>query len=70
MVQDRISEYIREMGIKQTILCKKTGLDKSAMSAIVTGKRKLSANEFEQICKALGKQPNDFMEYEENEAIQ
>ena len=60
-VQSRISEYIREMGIKQGTICEKTGIRTDAMSAMLNGKRKMTADEFELICKAIQKQPNDFM---------
>lgn len=59
-MQDRIAEYIRDSGIKQTVICQKTGISKDAMSAMMSGKRRMTANEFESICIAIGKEPNDF----------
>ena len=61
VVQSRLSEYIRNMGIKQTAICNKTGINKDALCAILAGRRKMSADEFEKICMAIQKQPNDFM---------
>ena len=63
-VQSRISAYIRQMGIKQTVICEKTGIRVDAMNQIMNGKRKLSADEYELICRALEKTPNDFMTVE------
>lgn len=63
-VQERVAAYVRDMGIKQTVICEKTGIRTDAMSAMINGKRTMSANEFEAICRALNKQPNDFMEWE------
>lgn len=60
-VQNRISEYIRNAGIKQSVICKKTGIRTDTMSAIMTSRRKMTADEFEKICIALDKEPNDFM---------
>lgn len=60
-VQSRISAYVNQMGIKQTAICEKTGLKKDAVSAMLNNKRKMSADEFELICRAIGKTPNDFM---------
>ena len=60
-VQSRISEYIKQMGIKQVTICEKTGIPKDALSAILNNKRKMSADEFEKICIAIEKSPNDFM---------
>lgn len=60
-VQSRISEYIRYAGIKQATICEKTGIRTDAMSAMLNGKRKMTADEFEKICRAIDKSPNDFM---------
>lgn len=60
-VQNRVATYVRKMGIKQSVLCEKTGIRNDTMSAMLTGKRKMTADEFEKICIALEKTPNDFM---------
>jgi len=64
-VQSRISEYVKRMGITQASICKKTGIRADTLSLIMQNKRKMRADEFELICKALEKQPNDFMLVEE-----
>lgn len=56
------------MGIKQAIICEKTGIRSDAMSAMLNKKRKMTADEFELICKALDKSPNDFMMTEDESA--
>lgn len=61
VVQSRIADYIRKMGIKQTAICEKTNISAWALSAMMTGRRKMSADEFEKICRAIEKEPNDFM---------
>ena len=61
VVQTRVAEYIRNMGIKQTAICEKTGISVSALSAMLTNRRKMTADEFEKICIAIEKEPNDFM---------
>lgn len=61
VVQQRVADYVKEMGIKQTTICEKTGIRIDTMSAMLNGKRKMSADEFEKICIALNKAPNDFM---------
>lgn len=60
-VQERVSDYILNNGIKQSFIVEKTGLNKDIMSAILNKKRRMTADEFEMICKALNKTPNDFM---------
>lgn len=61
VVQTRVAEYIRNMGIKQTVISEKTGISVTALSAMLTNRRKMTADEFEKICIAIGKSPNDFM---------
>ncbi len=64
-VQERVSEYVLNNGIKQSFIVEKTGLNKDVISAILNKRRKMSADEFEIICRALNKTPNDFMLIEE-----
>lgn len=61
VVQKRVAQYINDLGIKQIAICEKTGISPTVMSAILTNRRKMTADEFELICKAIQKQPNDFM---------
>ena len=60
-VQGRVSDYVLNNGIKQSFIVEKTGLSKDIISAILNKRRKMTADEFEVICKALNKTPNDFM---------
>ena len=62
VTQSKVADYVRNMGVKQSWLAEKTGLTESIVSDIFRGKRKMTADEFVCICKALGKNPNDFME--------
>ena len=64
-VQSRIAQYISDNGIKQSFIVEKTGLSKNVISAIVNLDRKMSADEYELIVKALNKSPNDFMAIED-----
>lgn len=61
-VQSRVIRYVKDVGIKQSFIAKKTGLSENAVSNIFNGKRKMSADEFMKVCQAIGKTPNDFME--------
>jgi len=62
VVQSKVAQYLEEQGIKQSWLAQKTGLTDNMISGILNGKRKMTADEFVRICKAIGKNPNDFME--------
>lgn len=62
IVQKRLADYIRDNGIKQAWISRKTGITKNRLSGILTGKSKLTADEYEKIVTVIGRQPNDFME--------
>jgi len=64
-VQGRIAKYISDNGIKQSFIVEKTGLSRNIISAIMKLDRKMSADEYELIVKALNKSPNDFMAIED-----
>lgn len=53
MIAKAIADYMKENGIKQIFICQKTGLTKHCISTALNGKRKLSIDEYEKICKAL-----------------
>lgn len=55
----KIRDYMDNKGIKQTFLAEKTGLSLQAINTILNGSRKIEANEYYEICKALDK-PLDF----------
>lgn len=60
-VQSRVSAYIKRMGITQASICEKTGIRADTMCKLLKGQRKMSADEFELICRAIEKTPNDFI---------
>lgn len=62
VVQRRVAEYIRHIGITQAAICRKTGITPKRMSIILTCNSKMTADEYEKICRAIEKEPNDFME--------
>lgn len=61
VVQSRVAEYIKRIGIKQAAICQKTGIKAKRMSGILTCSLKMTADEYEKICRAIEKEPNDFM---------
>lgn len=68
VVQTRLAQYINDLGIKQSAISEKTGINRNIMSAILTNRRKMTADEFEKICIAIQKSPNDFMNVTDQEA--
>lgn len=61
-VYQRIAKYLVDHGISQKFLADRIGISTVCMSNRLNGKCSLGANEFLEICKALEKDPNYFME--------
>ena len=53
MIAKAIATYMKDHGIKQAYISDKTGLTKHSISCILNGKRKLSVEEYEVICRVL-----------------
>lgn len=64
MIAERIADYIRTAGIKQKVIAQKAGYSERQLSAMLNGNRKIWAEDYERLCKALGKDPNYFMKNE------
>lgn len=59
-INQMLSNYVAKNGIKQIYIAKKTGIDTNTISQILTGKRRILADEFLLICVALDLDPNYF----------
>lgn len=53
MIGEKIGEYLKNNGITQSFLAEKTQMPPMAVSAFVNGDRKVSAEEYIRICRAL-----------------
>lgn len=62
MVAARIKEYLKRNGIKGSFLADKIGVPRNTISSILNGKRKITAEEYFQICKALRVSTDFFFE--------
>lgn len=49
----RIKKYLDNKGIRYSFVSEKTGIPMNILSPMLNGKRKMSAEEFILICKAL-----------------
>lgn len=49
-----IREYLLSHGIKQSFVAEKCGWTKQKTNAIATGKKKITANEYGELCEAIG----------------
>lgn len=60
MVAENIKRFMDENGIKQRTIAQKCGVPEGKISAILTGRTRLTADVFFLICKALGQSPDFF----------
>lgn len=52
-INSYLNEYMQSKGIKQAYLSSKTGISVDAVSRIMRGERKITAEEFLEICFVL-----------------
>lgn len=53
MIGERIGEYLNQNGITQAFLSDKAKMTPMSVSMVVNGTRKVSAEEYIRICRAL-----------------
>ena len=53
MLGTRIREYITESGLKMGVIAEKANIPLNTFSAMMNGKRKITAEEYFTICKIL-----------------
>lgn len=63
MILEQINKAVAESGIKQKVLAERIGVSEQTLSAMLTGRRKISAEDFYNICVALRESPNKLMGY-------
>lgn len=61
-IYQQIDQYLAENGITQKFVSDKTGLEQNKLSMMLSGKRKISADEYLAICNALKKSPRYFVD--------
>ena len=60
-VHERIQKHIQETGLKQYVVAEKAGFTARQFSAMMTGRRKIYAEDIEKICSALKVSPDTFI---------
>lgn len=60
-VAEKIRRYLKETGRTQAYLCKRTGINGTALSLSLNEKRRLQLEEYCEICKALCVDPGFFL---------
>lgn len=57
----KIKKYIDENGITQAFLSEKTGISRPKLNLALSGKRRMTFEEYELICGALGVEAGHFL---------
>jgi transcriptional regulator with XRE-family HTH domain len=50
---EEVREYLKDHGISQSFISRETGISRPKLNMALTGKRKMSFEEYELICGAL-----------------
>ena len=70
-IGSKIKKYLNEKGITQAFLSRKTGISSPKLNLALNGNRRLTFEEYELICGALGVEAGYFLEARlpEDEAV-
>ena len=60
-----IRNYLKEKGITQAFLSRKTGIDPAKLNLALNGDRKITLDEYALICGALGVNTDTFLKPKE-----
>lgn len=63
-IRDNIRKYIRDKGMTQAVLARRAGLTPAKLSAALTKRRGLEANEFIRLCEAMGVTMEEMRDYD------
>ena len=53
MIYENIRDYLNSRGIKHSFIVSNTNIGKQALSESLNGRRRITADEYEEICNAL-----------------
>ncbi len=53
MIVENLAKYVKEKGVKQSVIADAVGMSPVAMSETLMGRRKLGAEEYVNICNFL-----------------
>lgn len=68
-VGQKIKTYLDDNGITQTFVSKKTGIDMPKLNLALNGNRRMTFQEYELICGALGVGTDRFLEPKKPEEL-
>jgi transcriptional regulator with XRE-family HTH domain len=58
---DKINQYLEGHGITKAFLSRKSGIKISTLNEKLKGRTRINSDDISKICKALGREPNDFI---------
>ena len=64
---ERICAAVERSGIKKKVIADRIGVSEQTFSAMLAGRRKISADEFFNLCLALGVSPNELYGFSKRE---
>lgn len=67
-IRDNIRSYIRDRGLIQAVLARRAGMTPAKLSAALTKRRGLEANEFIRLCEAMGVSMEEMRNYNSKSA--
>ena len=67
LVADRVNDYVSRLGIKKTVLSRSSGIPYGTVASILSGRRSMTVEQYQSICKALEVKPSFFMEESDDE---
>lgn len=65
---EALRKYLEDNGLKQKFISQKTGIAESTLSAILSGKRKCSLDEYITLCQSLSVPFSTFINSSESAA--
>lgn len=67
MVNERVNAAVKKSGIKQKVIAERIGISEQSLTAMLSGRRKISVDEFFKLCTVLNETPDRLYGYTESE---
>ena len=63
-MHERVKRYIGDRGLSQKIIAANMGIPESKLSLLLNGKRRMTVDDYESICRAMAVDPARFYQAE------
>ena len=61
-IHECVRDYISEAGISQKLIAQNANMSEGKLSLVLSGKRKMTVNDYLDICKAIAVPPTKFLQ--------